>query len=173
MEEDEKERRKHNVKLIQRILRRMKTFLLDGNNLIGKIKKLFALQQKDKQASREQLVFLLDRYFKTKKNKGIVYFDGFPSTAIASDNLKIKYSQKQTADDLIREDISNAVNRKNLVVITSDLAIAGFAKACSSEVMKSEVFAKQALQSKTGEDENGIIDKLANQTDDFKKLFGV
>ncbi|MCK9424804.1 MAG: NYN domain-containing protein [Ignavibacteriaceae bacterium] len=152
----------------------MKTFLIDGNNLIGKITRLRrALQQKDKQASREQLVFLLDKYFKAQKNKGVVYFDGFQSTAIASDFLKIKYSQKQTADDLIRADISNAANRKNLTVITSDLALAGFAKACSTEVMKSEVFAKQALQSKSGEDETGIIDKLANQTAEFKKLFGV
>lgn len=151
----------------------VKTFLLDGNNLIGKIKKLFSLQQKDKQASREQLVFLLDKYFKRQKNKGVVYFDGFQSTIIASDYLKIKYSQKQTADDIIREDISNAANRKNLMVITSDSAVAGFAKACSAEVMKSEVFTKQALQPKTGEDETGIIDKLANQADEFKKLFGV
>jgi predicted RNA-binding protein with PIN domain len=152
----------------------MKTFLIDGNNLIGKITRLRrALQQKDKQASREQLVFLLDKYFKAQKNKGVVYFDGFQSTAIASDFLKIKYSQKQTADDLIRADISNAANRKNLTVITSDLALAGFAKARSTEVIKSEVFAKQAFQSKSGEDETGIIDKLANQTAEFKKLFGV
>jgi len=70
----------------------VKTYLIDGNNLMGKIKSLFALQQKDKQASREQLVFLLDKYFKTQKNKGVVYFDGFQSTVIASDFLKIKYS---------------------------------------------------------------------------------
>jgi len=151
----------------------VKTYLIDGNNLMGKIKSLFALQQKDKQASREQLVFLLDKYFKTQKNKCVLYFDGFPSITIASDFLKIKYSQKQTADDLIRRDITNADNRKTLTLITSDLALAGFAKVCSAEVLKSEVFAKQALQSKAGEDETGIIDKLTNQTAEFKKLFGV
>jgi len=151
----------------------VKTYLIDGNNLMGKIKSLFALQQKDKQASREQLVFLLDKYFKTQKNKCVLYFDGFPSITIASDFLKIKYSQKQTADDLIRRDITNADNRKTLTLITSDLALAGFAKVCSAEVLKSEVFAKQALQSKAGEDESGIIDKLTNQTAEFKKLFGV
>ncbi|PIP77334.1 MAG: hypothetical protein COW85_09450, partial [Ignavibacteria bacterium CG22_combo_CG10-13_8_21_14_all_37_15] len=124
----------------------VKTYLIDGNNLMGKIKSLFALQQKDKQASREQLVFLLDKYFKTQKNKCVLYFDGFPSITIASDFLKIKYSQKQTADDLIRRDITNADNRKTLTLITSDLALAGFAKVCSAEVLKSEVFAKQALQ---------------------------
>lgn len=151
----------------------MKTFLIDGNNLIGKIKNLFALQQKDKQASREQLIFLLEKYFVNQKNKGMVYFDGFQSTAIASNYLKIKYSQSQTADDLIREDISHAKNRKNLIVVTSDSALSNFARACSCEVIKSEVYFTHYLQSKTNESEAGIIDKLTNRTDEFKKLFGV
>jgi len=151
----------------------MKTFFIDGNNLIGKIKKLFALQQKDKQASREQLIFLLERYFKLQKNKGVVYYDGFQSTAIASDYVRIKYSQNQTADDIIREDISHAKNRINLIIITSDSALSDFARACSCEVKKSEVFAKQITPTKTSESENGIINKLNDQTEEFKKLFGV
>jgi len=152
----------------------MKTFLIDGNNLIGKITRLRRVQQqKDKQASREQLVFLLEKYFKNQKNKGIVYFDGFQSTAIASNYLKIKYSQSQTADDIIREDISQTKNSKNLIVITSDSALSNFAKACSCEVIKSEVYFAHYLQSKTNESESGIIDKLNNRTDEFKKLFGV
>lgn len=151
----------------------MKTILIDGNNLIGKIKNLFALQQKDKQASREQLIFLLEKHFVNQKNKGMVYFDGFQSTVIASNYLKIKYSQSQTADDIIREDISNAKNRKNLIVITSDSALSNFARACSCEVIKSEFYFAQYLQPKTNESETTIIDKLNNQTDEFKKLFGV
>jgi len=150
----------------------MKTYLLDGNNLIGKIKKLFALQQKDKQASREQLVFLLEKYFGRQKNKAILYFDGFISSAIASDFLRIKYSQSQTADDLIREEISNSKNRKNLIVITSDTALSNFARACSSEVQKSETFAQQCLSSKNAETETGKINQLNSQTEEFKKLFG-
>ncbi|MDP3149206.1 MAG: NYN domain-containing protein [Ignavibacteria bacterium] len=151
----------------------MKTFLIDGNNLIGKIKTLFALQQKDKQSSREQLVFLLEKYFKNRKNKGIVYFDGFQSTAVASNYIKIKYSQNQTADDIIREDISQTKNRKNLIVVSSDSALSNFARACSCEVIKSEVYFANYLQSKTNESESGIIDKLNNRKDEFKKLFGV
>lgn len=151
----------------------MKTFLIDGNNLIGKIKNLFTLQQKDKQASREQLIFLLEKYFKNQKNKGIVYFDGFQSTSIASNYLKIKYSQNQTADDLIREDISHAKNRKNLIVVTSDSALSNFARACSCEVIKSEVYFGKYLQPKGSESESGIIDNLNSRSDEFKKLFGV
>jgi len=149
----------------------MKTFLIDGNNLIGKIKSLFALQQKDKQASREQLIFMVEKYFKHQKNKGIVYLDGFQSTAIASDYLKVKYSQNQTADDIIREDISNEKNRRNVILVTSDLPLSNFARTCSCEVIKSEVFSKQFLQPKITESEEGIINKLNAQTDEWLKLF--
>ena len=45
----------------------MLSYIIDGNNLIGKISSLMSLQKKDKQASREKLVFLLDRYFSQKK----------------------------------------------------------------------------------------------------------
>jgi hypothetical protein len=44
----------------------MISFIIDGNNLIGKIKSLMDLQKKDKQASREKLVLILDRYFLAK-----------------------------------------------------------------------------------------------------------
>ncbi len=151
----------------------MKTFLIDGNNLIGKIKNLFTLQQKDKQASREQLIFLLEKYFKNQKNKGIIYFDGFQSTAIASNYLRIKYSQSQSADDIIRNDISHAKNRKNLIVVTSDSALSNFARACSCEVIKSEVHFSKYLQPKEGKSESGIIENLNSRSDEFKKLFGV
>ncbi len=39
------------------------TYIIDGNNLIGKIASLMNLQKKDKQASREKLIYILDRYF--------------------------------------------------------------------------------------------------------------
>ena len=45
----------------------MKKYLIDGNNVIGKIHSLANLQKKDKQASREKLVHLVDRFFANKK----------------------------------------------------------------------------------------------------------
>jgi predicted RNA-binding protein with PIN domain len=45
----------------------MKHYIIDGNNLIGKIKSFNQLQKKNKQQCREKLAFLLSRYFSKKK----------------------------------------------------------------------------------------------------------
>ena len=46
----------------------MRHYVIDGNNLIGKIGSLHKLQNKDKQGSREKLAFILERYFSGKNN---------------------------------------------------------------------------------------------------------
>ncbi len=43
-------------------------YIIDGNNLIGKIKRFSSLQKKDKQTAREKLAFYVDRYFIFKKS---------------------------------------------------------------------------------------------------------
>ena len=45
----------------------MKHFIIDGNNVIGKIKFLKSIQKSNKQQSRRKLAFLIDNYFHAKK----------------------------------------------------------------------------------------------------------
>ena len=52
----------------------MKTYMIDGNNLIGKIKFLNQLQLKEKQSSREKLVFIVDNFFTGKNIKVLLFF---------------------------------------------------------------------------------------------------
>ncbi|MHB9041277.1 MAG: NYN domain-containing protein, partial [Melioribacteraceae bacterium] len=56
----------------------MNYYIIDGNNLIGRIKSLQQLQKKDKQASREKLIYFLNRYFTGKKVKLSLHLDGHP-----------------------------------------------------------------------------------------------
>jgi predicted RNA-binding protein with PIN domain len=56
----------------------MKQYIIDGNNLIGKIPSLNILQKKDKQGSREKLAFMVDNYFSQKNAKVFLHFDGHP-----------------------------------------------------------------------------------------------
>ena len=81
----------------------MKTFLIDGNNLIGKIRNLFLLQKKDKQASREKLVQLLNTFFASGKNKVVLFFDGFENTPLLLTKGKVIYSNTKSADLLIKK----------------------------------------------------------------------
>lgn len=49
----------------------MRHYIIDGNNLIGKIASLQKLQKKNKQSSREKLAFILESYFLGKPNNKV------------------------------------------------------------------------------------------------------
>ena len=150
----------------------MLIYIIDGNNLIGKISGLMRLQKNDKQASREKLVFILDRYFIKKKASVTLHFDGHPGTKINSSKMKIIYSENKTADERIKAQISNSKTPRKINVITSDSNLAQFAKVCGSNVISSEEFVAE-IQKKDNESiEQDIIDSM-NNVEEFKKLFGI
>ena len=150
----------------------MKHYIIDGNNLIGKISSFQKLQKKDKQRSREKLAFLIDNYFHNKNAKVTIHFDGYEQQPIKLVNCKINYSQNRTADEKIKQQIESSSNSKNLIVITSDNNLLEFARVCSCSVQKSENFTKQ-LQEKESDEEGEKIKKMSKDLDEFKKLFGV
>jgi len=150
----------------------MRHFIIDGNNLIGKIPSLFKLQKKDGQLSREKLAFILERYFANKRNNNVsLHFDGFINQIIKISNLKIIYSGKKSADDEIKYEIETEKNRRNLVIITSDHNILQFARVCGCEVMLSEEFAKDIMSSSTEDEEKKREEGIDN--DEIKRLFDV
>ncbi len=153
----------------------MKTYLIDGNNLIFKIEQLKRLQKTDKQKAREKLVFLIDDYFINKKYKVKIFFDGFEAIKINSNISKIIYSNDKPADYFIKEEIENVKNPKNLIVVSSDIEIQNKARVCSAEIINSEIFANELLNKNNFPDvdksEEEKIKKLQNEIDEFKKLF--
>jgi predicted RNA-binding protein with PIN domain len=148
------------------------TYLIDGNNLIGKISSLMSLQRKDKQGSREKLVYILDRYFVQKKCSIILHLDGHPGGRINSSKMKIIYSENLTADEKIKKQISQSKSPRNIIVITSDSNLAQFAKVCSATVIPSDEFATEINKSNSNVDEEAKINSM-NNVDVFKKLFGI
>lgn len=150
----------------------MKKYIIDGNNLIGKIKLLSNLQKKDKQASREKLAHLVDRYFANKKIEVILNFDGFANQKISVSKVRLVYSDKISADDKIKKQIEAEKNKRNIIVISSDNNVREFAKVCGCEVISSEDFGKEITKSQNVDDEDSRI-KAMDDTDTFKKIFGV
>lgn len=148
----------------------MKKYLIDGNNLICKIQSLSKLQKKDKQASREKLAFFIDRYFSHKKVEVFLHFDGFANQKIITNKTKIVYSDSRSADEKIKKQIELEPNRKNLVVISSDINIRDYAKVCGCEVIISEEFGKMLCSSETKTDEKEEIIS-GKDVDFFKKVF--
>jgi predicted RNA-binding protein with PIN domain len=148
------------------------TYIIDGNNLIGKIPLLMNLQKKDRHASREKLVYMLDRYFIKKKVNVTLHLDGHPANKINSSKMKIVYSENQTADEKIKKQISQSKSPRNIMVVTSDSNLAQFAKVCSSTVVSSEQFSSEMSKTNSGLDEESIIKQIDN-VEEFKKLFGI
>ena len=150
----------------------MKHYIIDGNNLIGKIPSIKKIQNVNKQASREKLAFLIGRYFSSGKNSVTLHFDGHPNEPVKVLHVKIKYSGSKTADEKIKSEIEKSKNPKNITVVTSDGNVAEFARVCSCQVIKSEDFRKKLSGRTTADEEQARIDEMNNQ-DEFKKIFGV
>jgi predicted RNA-binding protein with PIN domain len=148
----------------------MKHYIIDGNNLLHKIKTLEALMKKDKQAPREKLAFMVERFAGAKKIKISLHFDGFVNIPIKADRIKILYSEKRSADDDIRNEIESAKNRRNLTVVTSDEALKQFAKKCGCESILSEDFAVVIKGKEDSDEESKRIESIDNN-EFFKKIF--
>ena len=150
----------------------MKKYIIDGNNLIGKIQSLANLQKKDKQASRDKLAHLVDRYFVNKKVEVNLNFDGFADQKISVSKTKLIYSDKISADEKIKKQIEAEGNKRNIVVISSDNNVREFAKVCSCDIVSSEDFGKEITKSQSADDEESRIKEM-DDTASFKKMFGV
>ena len=150
----------------------MRHYIIDGNNLIGKIASLQKLQKKNKQSSRDKLAFILESYFLGKPNNKIsLHYDGFPGQSIKIQNIRIIYSGKKTADDEIKYQIEQEKNRRNLIVVSSDRNLKDFASVCGCDWMSCEDFAKAVMNRSPDDEEKKRQDELSN--DEFKKLFDV
>lgn len=148
----------------------MNVYIIDGNNLIGKSSSLSKIQKKDKQAAREKLVYLLDRYFYQKKYSVYLHLDGYPGEILNSSKMKIVYSEQRTADEKIKKQIGNSTSRKNITLVTSDLNLAEYGKVCGCKIISSEDFFALLQAMDDQDDEESRINKMSKS--EFLKLFG-
>ena len=146
-------------------------YIIDGNNLIGKIPNLWKLQNSDRQLSRVKLVKMLDQYFSMKRVKASLHFDGYASESIPTSKLAITYSNKASADSRIKKEIDDSTVTKAIVVVSSDHSVQNYAKVNSCKIVKSEDFAKELLAKNKGDSEEAINKSISNE--EMKKLFGL
>ncbi len=149
----------------------MNHYIIDGNNLIGKIKFLKELQIKNKQGSREGLVNLLNNYFAGKKLKVTLHFDGHPNFTINFSKGKIIYSENRTSDHIIREEIDNSKNPKLITLISSDNSLINYARANSCSAIKSEDFFIEIKKKSEKNEEAEKLKRLEKEKDFFLELF--
>lgn len=149
----------------------MNHYIIDGNNLIGKIKSLSRIHVRDKQSSRVQLVSLLNGYFAGKKCNLTLHLDGFANTPLNLSKGKIVYSDNRISDYMIRQEIDNAKNRKLIILVSSDHSLMNYAKVNSCTVIKSDEFGKQIQKTGETNQENIAFKQLEQEKSYFHKLF--
>lgn len=149
----------------------IKHYLIDGNNLIGQNRELKKMQGKDGQNAREKLVIFLEKYFAKKKVTVNLYFDGFEKGKISQSRIKIFYSERKPADDLIRIEIANSQNCRTLRLISSDLALCQFARKSACNIQASQDFWREFENKRNDSEEEKSIKSISNL--EMMKLFGI
>jgi predicted RNA-binding protein with PIN domain len=147
-------------------------YIIDGNNLIGKIPRLKELHLKNKQLSRSELVAILNSYFAGKKINLTLHLDGYKNLPLSLSKGKIVYSDSQTSDAKIRDEISRFKNPKLITLVSSDRSLTDFARVNSSTVIKSEEFYGLLNRSNDKNEEIRAVKNLESEKDYFKKIFG-
>lgn len=149
----------------------MNHYIIDGNNLIGKVKTLAKVQAKDKQESRAQLVLFLNSYFAGKKCNLTLHLDGHANSPLHLSKGKIVYSENRISDYHIRQEIDKSKNKKLIILVTSDHSLMNYGKVNSCTVIRSEDFSKE--MGKKGENnlELEVVKQLEKEKTFFKELF--
>ncbi|MEJ5351216.1 MAG: NYN domain-containing protein [Melioribacteraceae bacterium] len=150
----------------------MKHYIIDGNNLIGRILELKKIHEQDKQQSREELVNLLNDYFAGKGIKLSLHFDGYKKSYLRIINGKIKYSKNLQADSMIRKEIDDAQSKRLITLVTSDLSLLEYARVNGCSIKTSEEFYNEIKNSYQINEEEERIKKLEKEKNEFLKIFG-
>ncbi|HUX60306.1 MAG TPA: NYN domain-containing protein [Ignavibacteriaceae bacterium] len=149
----------------------MKSYIIDGNNLIFKIKSLEKLVNNDKQAIREKLAYMVNNFFYGRKVNVTLHFDGYEKIHLSLPNLKIIYSMNEKADVKIKHQIDSSKNPRNIIVVSSDIEIKNFARVNGCQVLSSLEFSRMLKDNpnKSIRDEKSDI---SISTKDWEKIFG-
>ena len=152
---------------------KMTHYIIDGNNLIGKIKTLRNLKNSRKQESRSGLAKILNDFFAGKKIKLTLHFDGYPEDPVNLSKGRIEYSNKKTSDEMIRNEIDNSKNPKLITLITSDHSLQNYGRVNSCKVIKSEDFARSLESMPHSNEESRKIKELEKESEIFLELFNL
>ncbi len=102
-------------------------YLIDGNNLIGAVKREYVGTPE----SRVWLIEVLREFQKKKRSKIVLFLDGprDPELLYLCEKIEVVFSEDRDADELIIERIKKIHYRRDLELITRDGELKRFAKS--------------------------------------------
>ncbi|MEJ7711238.1 MAG: NYN domain-containing protein [Pyrinomonadaceae bacterium] len=120
------------------------SYLIDGNNLMGQRPGW----HHDRVASRRELMDELAVYAKSKRISLSVVFDGAPDEHFGDNSryrgISIFYAERNSnADERIKNFVEESRERRTLVVVTSDKALADYVRRCGARVTPAGQFRRE------------------------------
>lgn len=150
----------------------MLIYLIDGNNLYYTIPKVC-----DSPVPRRALIdyIRISRLAGSSRNHVVIVFDGYESSEVFGENeYEILYGKDRSADDVIKDKVSRARNKKQIVVVSDDHSVVDFARAEGAQVLKTAEFLKQGRKKtakKEDEDEKADEEGGAKITKELESLW--
>lgn len=153
------------------------SYLVDGNNVMAQR----VGWHRDKSAARRRLLDELAAFTLVKRVSVTVVFDGAPDRFFGDGasykGVRIFYAERgSNADERIKQLVEASRERRTLVVITSDRALAAYVRSCGAQVMRSgelrrrlDEAAKEQADSKIEERETIADEELPG----WMRYFGV
>lgn len=119
-------------------------YLIDGNNLLGRI----APHELRERSGRDGLVARLLAFQRVTRARIRLVFDGNPdekpTDIVVNPKFTIHYpGEGQSADDVIRDMVLRQTDRRRFFVVSSDRAIREMAKKKGIEAVTSDTFARE------------------------------
>jgi predicted RNA-binding protein with PIN domain len=120
------------------------SYLVDGNNVMAQR----VGWHRDKQGARRTLMDELARFALERRVSVAVVFDGAPEKHFADGaryrGIRLFYSERgSNADERIKQLVEQSRERRTLIVITSDRALADYVRRCGAQVIRSGEFRKK------------------------------
>jgi predicted RNA-binding protein with PIN domain len=154
-------------------------YLVDGNNVMAQR----VGWHRDKPGARRALLDELAEFARTKRVSVSVVFDGAPEQHFADGSsyrgVKVFYAERGSdADERIKQMTEAARERRTLIVVTSDRALAAYVRRCGAQVIRSGEFrqrmeesARDSHASPTAQNERGGVPQ--EEMPGWMRYFGV
>jgi predicted RNA-binding protein with PIN domain len=141
-------------------------YVIDGNNVMA--------QQvgwhTDKAGARKRLIHQLARFLAVRKVKIRVVFDGTPDDEFPDGgrykSVHVLYARPGSdADTRIQSLIRKSTNKRDLILVTSDKALAAFARGQGTKIVSSGQFRKMMAEALAAGPEKPVSDQPVNVED--------
>lgn len=151
------------------------SYLIDGNNVMAQR----VGWHRDKAAARRRLLDELALFAELKRVKVAAVFDGAPEKFFKDGSsyrgVGVFYGERgSSADERIKQLVEASGERRTLVVVTSDRALAAYVRGCGARILSSGEFRRRLEEALDAKAEPSVEERIdGGELKSWLRYFGV